>query len=170
MTETYKPKKKTKGLGLKKGQSLQLSQEIVKDRNPATLDNLKSNVVAKAVWTRPSKGPSLSQEALSKISKVIGPYSDKLKGKAKLQGQVVRRNAKRFSRTSQGRQSALLLLGGGLTALLKKLQDAKESNQKEVKVGGARFTIKPIEIDPVAEYKKQSNKDIKKAQDRIHGR
>lgn len=82
MTETYKPKKKTKGLGLKKGQSLQLSQEIVKDRNPATLDNLKSNVVAKAVWTRPSKGPSLSQEALSKISKVIGPYSDKLKGKS----------------------------------------------------------------------------------------
>jgi len=152
MTETYKPKKKTKGLDLKKGQRLQVTTG-----KPAVL-------------SAPAKGTPLSKQKLQQLNQILGPYSDKFKAKAKLKGQVARRSAKRFSRTSQGRQSALLLLGGGLTALLKKLQDAKESNQKEVKVGGARFTIEPTKIDPVAEYRTQSDKKIKLAQDRIHGR
>ena len=63
MTEIYKPKKKTKGVGLKKGQRLQVTTG-----KPGIL-------------SAPSKGPSMSREALATVSKHIAPYSDKAKKK-----------------------------------------------------------------------------------------
>ena len=138
MTETYKPKKKTKGVGLKKGQRLQVTTG-----KPGVL-------------SAPSKGPSISREALATVSKHIAPYSDKAKKKIVAQGSKSKSTLKRLSRTRVGREGALALFGTTLAALVNKFEQAKKEGVSEVAVGGSRFTVSPSdnESDAVTEYLK----------------
>ena len=138
MTEIYKPKKKTKGVGLKKGQRLQVTTG-----KPGVL-------------SAPSKGPSISREALATVSKHIAPYSDKAKKKIVAQGSKSKSTLKRLSRTRVGREGALALFGTTLAALVNKFEQAKKEGVSEVAVGGSRFTVSPSdnESDAVTEYLK----------------
>jgi hypothetical protein len=139
MTETYKPKKKTKGVGLKKGQRLQVTTG-----KPGVL-------------SAPAKGPSISREALATVSKHIAPYSDKAKKKIIAQGSKSKSTLKRLSRTRVGREGSLALLGTTLVALVKKFEQAKKEGVSEVAVGGSRFTVSPSDNesdDAVARYLK----------------
>ena len=152
MTQTYKPKKKTKGVGLKKGQRLELAQQIVADRSSEG----SKNVVSQRVLSAPAKGPSISREALATVSKHIAPYSDKAKKKIIAQGSKSKSTLKRLSRTRVGREGSLALLGTTLVALVKKFEQAKKEGVSEVAVGGSRFTVSPSdnESDAVTEYLK----------------
>tara|TARA_R100001082_G_C4359514_1_gene158610 strand:- start:558 stop:1001 length:444 start_codon:yes stop_codon:yes gene_type:complete len=129
MTQTYKPKKKTKGIGLNKGQRLQVTTG-----KPGVL-------------SAPSKGPSMSREALATVSKHIAPYSDKAKKKIIAQGSKSKSTLKRLSRTRVGREGSLALLGTTLVALVKKFEQAKKEGVSEVAVGGSRFTVSPSDSD-----------------------
>ena len=139
MTQTYKPKKKTKGVGLKPGQRLQVTTG-----KPGVL-------------SAPSKGPSMSREALATVSKHIAPYSDKAKKKIIAQGSKSKSTLKRLSRTRVGREGSLALLGTTLVALVKKFEQAKKEGVSEVAVGGSRFTVSPSDNesdDAVTRYLK----------------